>query len=494
MKKEIVDLLKVEVARRPFQHQIDALNFFYDKPEALYLWEMGTGKTGGAIFLQRLRCYQEKKFVNTLIVTPLVTVYNWQDEIPLFSPYPKDRVIALTQETSAKKLAYLEKRLWDKEHYIVIVNYDALLNEKLFDKLLHLDYDCIIFDEAHRLKDPSAKRSKLCTRLADKAKYKILLTGTLILNSLKDIYSPFRILDKGATFGTNQYVFFNTYMRDKNAAWKGRHNYFPDWVIREDKQSEITEKIYTKAVRKLKSECLDLPPLVEEIEYVEMGKDQKKHYEEMKRDFITFVKEHKNSTKPKAVVAELAMTKALKLLQIASGFVKTEEGDIVYFEDVPRLNRCKELLENILSEGHKCILWTSFIANTKMLERVCQELNVRYVKLTGDENIEEKNENIKSFQSDNEVRVVIANRRAGGIGVNLTAASYSIVFSRNHNLEDEKQSEARNYRSGSEIHERITKIDLACKGTIDEECLMALKNKQKLASLIVDSEYLEDRI
>ena len=98
----------------------------------------------------------------------------------------------------------------------------------------------------------------------------------------------------------------------------------------------------------------------------------------------------------------------------------------------------------------------------------------------------EKQEAAKIFQEDDSVRVCIANRRAGGIGINLTAASVSIVFSKNFSLGEEKQSEARNHRGGSQIHERIIKFNLIAKGTIDEKVNAALENKQKISDQIID--------
>lgn len=91
-----------------------------------------------------------------------------------------------------------------------------------------------------------------------------------------------------------------------------------------------------------------------------------------------------------------------------------------------------------------------------------------------------------SFNNDDKCRVIIANRRAGGIGVNLVAASYSIVYSRNFSLGDELQSEARNHRGGSQIHERITKIDLFAKETIDEHILDALNAKEDISKKVID--------
>ena len=136
--------------------------------------------------------------------------------------------------------------------------------------------------------------------------------------------------------------------------------------------------------------------------------------------------------------------------------------------------------------NHKCILWCSFRANYVQLGRLCTEMGINHVFLTGEQNLEGKKHAMDSFNSDESCSVIIANRRAGGIGINLVTASYSIVYSRNFSLGDELQSEARNHRGGSQIHDQIVKIDIAAKDTIDEHVLMALKNKQDISKKVID--------
>jgi SWI/SNF-related matrix-associated actin-dependent regulator 1 of chromatin subfamily A len=185
------------------------------------------------------------------------------------------------------------------------------------------------------------------------------------------------------------------------------------------------------------------------------------------------------------VVAQLAITKALRLQQIVTGFVQTDEGDVIEIKDNPRLKAVKELLQS-LHEKHKVILWCSFRHNYKQLAKLCEELGIEYVSLTGEQNLEKKRDAMERFENDEKVRVVIANRRAGGIGVNLVAADYSIVYSRNFSLEEELQSEARNYRGGSQQHDRIVKIDLCAIGTIDEQVVDALHNKQSVSERVIN--------
>ena len=292
----------------------------------------------------------------------------------------------------------------------------------------------------------------------------------------------YKILDQGETFGRDYYTFKNTYMRDENEPWKGRPNYFPSWVARPEKFQELQNKIYSKAIRVTKDECLDLPPLINKTYPVDLGKKQKKYYDQMQRDFLTWVEE---SEQQGIAVAQLAVTKALRLQQIVTGFVQTDDGQLIEIDDNPRLNAVKQLLQD-LHDKHKIILWCSFRHNYVQLGKLCEDLKIKYVKLTGDMNGREKEDSINAFNTDESCRVIIANRRAGGIGVNLVASDLSIVYSRNFSLEEELQSAARNHRGGSQIHERIVKIDLCARDTIDETITQALLNKNEVANRIVD--------
>lgn len=467
---------------KPYAHQIEDMTFFENDPNSMLLWEMGTGKTGGALMILILRCMQEKRMLKTLIVTPAITIGNWQAEIKVWTPIKDENVRALMKGTGKHKADVVKKM---DGPGVVVTNYEALLSADLFKAIQEWGPEVIIADEIHKCKSHRAQCSKAVAILADKAKYKIPMTGSPILNSVQDIFMPFRILDKGATFGTNIQVFMSKYMVDKNAGWKasGNMGYFPKWENNPATYEELTQRIYKKARRRLKSECLDLPPLIQKTILCEMGKEQKKAYEEMKRDLVTFIDNEKKAGTSEAVTANIALVKALRLMQIASGHVKTEKGEVIVFKENPKLKILEELLEQ-LTIDNKVIVGCNFIAEYEMIAKVCDSVGVKYVMLTGDESTQEKTDNIAIFQNDKNVRVVIANR--GCIGVNLTAAAYSINYSRDFSLGKELQFTARNHRGGSEIHDQIVKIDLACRGTIEELTLISLLAKEDVSKKVID--------
>ena len=445
--------------------------------------EMGTGKTGAAINILRERYYEKGRQMKTLILSPLVTLFNWEDEILKHSYVKKKDISVLHKGGSAGKLKKFQKDISLYSCRIVVLNYEALLSDKLYEAIKEWRPEIIICDEAHYCKNYKAKRSKKVATLADNANYRYLLTGTPILQNVNDLFMQYRILDGGKAFGKVFHVFQRKYMEDRNSVWKARsQNYFPDWQARPEMFPELQDKVYKKAIRVTKDQCLDLPPLIKKVVRVDLSKAQKKYYDEMFRDFVTFVQE---SNKSGVVVAQLAVTKALRLQQIVTGFVKPDDADVIEIKDNPRLNAVKELLQS-LHKNHKVILWCSFRHNYKQLAKLCDEMGIEYTMLTGEQNLEGKREAMDRFNNDENIRVIIANRRAGGIGINLIAADYSIVYSRNFSLEEELQSEARNYRGGSQIHKRIVKIDLCANDTIDERVVEALGKKQNISDTIID--------
>jgi len=479
---------------KPYPHQITAIKLSNTHRDVGLFWEMGSGKTGGVINILRQKYSQKGRVMRTLILSPLVTLHNWKDEFKIHS-YADENLIHILKGSSTQKVKKFMDWSCNKEtgeiggDYIYITNYESLNSQKLFDFLTAWQPEIIIADEAHFLKNPSAKRTKAAIKLGDKSLHNFILTGTPILNSVKDVFGMFRFLDRGETFGKNFHVYVNTYMEDENAGWKNSSSHFPKLVARTEKYDELTERIYTKCHRVLKKDVIkDLPPLVTKVIRVELSKEQMKYYKEMERDFVTFVQEkEKQKEMSGAVVAQLAVTKALRLQQIVTGHVNTEDGETIFIQNNPRLDEVSRLVDEIVVEnGHKCILWCSFRANYIQLSKLCEEKKLNYVMLTGEQNLDQKQASMKEFNDDPNTKIIIANRRAGGIGINLVAASYSIVYSRNFSLADELQSEARNHRGGSQIHKAITKIDLAAANTIDERVLEALKNKQDVSKRIID--------
>jgi SNF2 family DNA or RNA helicase len=464
-----------------WEHQKTALEKSKSIPNLGLFFDLGTGKTRTMIEILTHLYTNKGRVMKTLIFGPSVVVENWKREILRFSNIEEVDILCL-QGTGKKRLLDFEQRTFrattNGKGLIVICNYQTILMQALYDKFIEYKFEVLVCDESHRLKNHKAKTTNRVIDVADQTSNRYILTGTPILNSMLDIFSQFRILDKGESFGKNYFVFLRSYFYDKNAGMP-KHNYFPNWVIRPNADSLITDVMKKKTLRVEKKDCLDLPPLIREKVFVELSREQRKHYEEMKKLFVTYVLDQ-------ACVASLAITKGLRLQQIVSGFVAVEgesaEVMNIRIRDNPRIMALKELLED-LAPKHKIIVWACFQENYKEIRKVCDDLNLRFAEVHGE--IKDKQKEVDKFNLEEDCRILIGNQGAGGIGINLVSSDVSIYYSRNFSLEQDLQSEARNYRGGSEIHEKVVRIDLVAKDTIDENILEALYNKQSISEAVL---------
>lgn len=438
-----------------------------------FFFDVGTGKSRTAIESIRYLYNLEQKLVPTLIISPLITLENWKREILKFSKTQERDIVIL--HGSADKKKKLIANLLKNPNKIIIMNWEALLSDYIYDYFTKNIPTILVGDELHYIKNHSSKRTKLALKLSKLVRYKIGLTGTPVLNSSEDLWSQLFFLDNGKRLGDKFHWFKAKYFYDKNAGMPS-HVHFPDWVPHKDSNEKIKELISDISMSVKKADCLDLPPLVREEVYVELGPDQTRAYKQMRDDFVTYVSDA-------ACVANLAITKALRLQQILSGYMPLDSGEVVHFSSNPRMAALSELLTQY-SGNHKIIVWAAFRENHKSIAKLCESLKIKYVMLTGEQSKIEKDQTMELFENDPQVRVCIGNQSVG-IGVNLVSSSISVYYSKGFNLAHDIQSEARNYRAGSERHESITRYDLVSIGTIDEQVNQALKDKKEIGAQLL---------
>lgn len=466
--------------RPMWNHQVVGMNRALTMPEFAFFFDVGTGKSRTLIETLRRKFAAVGRIQKTIIFAPKIVLTNWRAEFAKFSKIRSDYIFILDgpQKERIKKMEYVMQH----DSAIIILNYESLQMEGLMELIHKWKPEVLVGDESQRLKNPASVRARKAMRLADGCTERFLLTGTPILNSPMDLFMQFRILDKGQTFGTNFYSFRARYFIDKNDAWRGRQNYFPNWQPRTELYPELHRKISLKSMRAVKKECLDLPPFVRKQVEVEMTKEQKKAYSEMEEDFLTYIKNSKDEDK--AVVANLAITKALRMQQIVSGYSIDVNGDVVTFKENPKLDALMEVIED-LAPGTKVIVWATFRENYKAIRERFEKAGIRYTEMTGETKQDERDRNLNLFRNDPDVNFLISNQAAGGVGINLIESSVMIYFSKNFSLEQDLQSEARNYRGGSERHESVTRIDLVARGTLDEVVTNALQSKLNMSEAIL---------
>lgn len=475
----------------PWKHQLTAIERAKDLPYFAFFFEQGAGKTCATINTLRYKMAATGKYLKTLVVAPPVVLSNWKAEFLMHSKIPEDRIVVLNGTGEQRLKTFMDHAYRDgvPRPMFFITNYESLLMEKFYAELIKWGPDAIVYDESHRLKNYKSKRAKRAEQIANpKGKVKPLtyiLSGTPVLNSPMDLFYPFLILDNGATFGKNFFVFRGRFFQDKNAGMP-KQRYFPDWRVRPGALQEISELIYHHGMRVTKAECLDLPEEVTVTIPCKMSGEQLRNYREMKQDFITYVGD-------KSASATLAIVKALRLMQITSGFLALtplgEEGDSakVVYRDTEKENSLRELLTD-LTPHSKVIVWAVWKENYAVIRRVCEELKIECVEVHGGISRAKQDESILRFKSEGGVRVFIGHPGAAGIGINLTCAPFSIFFSRTFSLEQYLQARARNHRGGAT--EKVTHYDLVVEESIDSLIQKKLASKFEMSEDILSQKKL----
>lgn len=486
--------MKNNLIDRPlWDHQVRAIAQAEKWPDMYLAYDMGTGKTRTTVEILRRRYAANGRLMRTLILCPQIVVPNWRQEILNFSKITDNNIVLLRKSEKVRVKKFMDSVGVEGvlvTPRIAVTNYEALQMDELMKLIEEWRPEILVCDEAHVLKSHQSKRAKRLISVARRAQHRYLLSGTPILNSVADVFMQFNILDNGQTFGENFYSFRNRYMQDANSAFTGKANHFAKWEPRPEEFVVLRDKIFRKTLRAVKSECMDLPPLVKQKVNVELSPEQAKMYKEMKHHYVTWVQSKKDGGDPLPVVAQLAITKALRLQQIVTGYTVDDTGGVHYLKN-PRLDALEEILEPIVASGQKVIIWAVFKENYKLISARLKEMKVKHVTLTGDDTDHQKQANMKQFREDKETLAIVANQAAGGVGVNLVEAPYAIYYSKNFSLKDDLQSEARNYRGGSHIHSQVTRIDIVCEGTIDELIDEALAGKLDISDKIIDNKFME---
>lgn len=474
---------KLKTINNLWSHQKEAFHKWLGSPDrtkfALF-FEQGTGKTLTAISMLHTLKNVYTKF-KTLILTPNESVtHNWEEELKGFKLNPNTFPIMKGVGPSKKRIEILEK----KRPNTFITAYTSLINKDLFKALKEYKFDVIIFDESHYLKNPTSKRTKHSIVLSDIASHKFILTGTPVLNdSIADFHQQIRVLDP-KILGHSKKMFMLQYfdvVGVHNPNEPNQYKQVPIYVPKKGAFEIVTNKIAPFSVRAEKKDCLDLPPLIKKVQFVEMTAKEKRVYLEMEKHFIS-------ECNDSLVVAEMAVSKSRKLHQISNGYfidefdqTKSIETDIL---NSPRAKVLKDLLQVTTEFGKKVLVWAVYKHHYEVIRQVCNSLKLGFSECTGES--KNKQEEIDRFKTDKKCQVFIGHPRSAGIGINLVEAETSIFYSRSYSIEEDMQTEARNYRGGSDKHEKIIRYDIVTKDSIDELIYNSVKNKIKVSESIMN--------
>ena len=464
---------------KPYGHQLDALKASWDKEVFAYFMEMGTGKS--KVLLDNAAILYDKGEINALLLIAPKGVYkNWFDsEIPthLVDHIDKKMVLWKTSDKSIKQIKKLNTLFEPgSDLRILIMNVESFSSgngsEFAYKFLSAHPKSMVAIDEATTIKTPSSNRTKNILSLSNHCKYRRILTGSPVTKSPLDLYSQCAFLDPWLLDHQSFYTFKARYSICKKIQVNGRQI---EIVVGYRNLGELSDKIKTFSQRVLKEDCLDLPEKTFVKHYVELTKEQKKVYEQMKKEAIAFLDGKMQST-------ATVMTQLMRLHQITCGHFTADDGTI---KDLPcsRLGELMDILEKI--EG-KTIIWSHYTHDVK---RIIAEIKKVYgedsvVDYYGATDTDSRSANIKKFQTDDKCRFFVGTTHTGGYGITLTAGSNMVYFSNGYDLEKRQQSEARIDRIGQT--KKMTYIDIMAQDTIDERIVKALRSKVNIANAIMD--------
>lgn len=460
---------KIEMPIRagPYEHQIKAFNFLMElflkerSFGATLLMEMGTGKSITSVAIAGA-LFKANMIKRVLIVAPLSILGVWDEEFSKFAAF--DYTLSILKGSSTKKIETL-KKMKGTDLQLVVINYESVW--RLEKEITAWKPDLIIADEGHKIKTHNISASKTLHKLGERAKYKLLLTGTVITNKAIDVFSQYKFINP-SIFGKSFYVFRNRYFD-----MVGYGNHTP--VLKKSMKQELSAKLHSIAFRATKNECLDLPDTVDIVRKVELEPKVIKIYESL-------VKESYAELADGEVTTPNVLTRLLRLSQITGGFIGNDDGDAVQEVSNAKLSVLEDIVDSALQEGKKLVIIARFVAELKAICKMLNKKGINHSLIMG--GVKNREEQVSQFQNDPDVPIFVGQIATAGLGITLTAASTMVFYSMDYSMSNFEQTKARIHRVGQKSN--CSYIYLVAKGTVDEKVLKALKNKSHLAKMLVD--------
>jgi len=467
---------------KPYKHQLTALEKSWNKETYAYFMEMGTGKT--KVLIDNMSMLYDKGKVNgALIIAPKGVVKTWyEQELPTHLPNHIENVTVLWQSNITKKQQEKLETLYEigTALHILIMNVEALSTKKGVDfaaKFLNSHSTLMAIDESTTIKTPSARRTKNIIKLGRMSKYRRIMTGSPVTKNPLDLYTQCEFLDPWILDFTSYYAFRNRYAEMKTLHLSGRSIQV---VHKFQNLNELSETLKNFSYRVLKEDCLDLPDKVFVKRHIALTPDQRKIYEEMKKQAIA----HMNG---KVASTLTVLTQLMRLQQITCGHFVADDGTTQGVSS----NRLKELMDVLEETEGKAIIWAHW---QRDVNSIIEEVNKVYgpgsiVDYYGVTPQEERQPNIKKFQDEPKCRFMVGTPSTGGYGITLTAANTVIYYSNGYDLEKRLQSEDRAHRIGQK--KTVTYVDLIAEDTVDEKIVQSLRKKINIASQVLGEELKE---
>jgi non-specific serine/threonine protein kinase len=416
--------------------------------------DMGLGKTVQALsFIQHYNDHNGS--VRALVVCPTTLIYNWENEINKFTP-------SLTRYIHHGPLRNRLIEDWSK-HNVIITTYGTLRSDiKLFTQV---PFDYVVLDESQAIKNPSSKVTKAASLLH--AKHRLCMSGTPLQNNTFDIYAQMNFLNPGMLGSVE---FFRQ-----------------EFAIPIDKFGEAEQKDHLKKIlypfilRRTKEQVAkDLPEKMETVLFCEMEDEQRKIYDAYRNEFrakIMGTIEEQGIQRSQLTILQGLM----KLRQICDSPAILNETEKFPNHSIKLEELAREITENI--GNHKALIFSQFLGMLALIREKLEELNIKFEYFDGSTSAPDREKSIQSFQSDDEVRVFLISLKAGGVGLNLTAADYVYIVDPWWNPAVEQQAIDRTHRIGQT--KNIFAYRMICKDTIEDKIMQLQEKKRLLAKELI---------
>jgi SNF2 family DNA or RNA helicase len=394
-----------------------------------------------------------QKFTS-LIVVPASLIYNWENEIKRFAPGMK--VCSYKGNQRKKSTSYF------KGFDIILSSYHTVRQDIDIISMYHFHY--IILDESQVIKNPASMVYKTMIRL--KSDYRLVLTGTPVENSLTDLWTQLNFVNPGLL---------------GNLSFFRREFAKPIEKKRDDDKEVKLRKIIKPFILRRTKEMVakDLPPVIEQTVFCDMTEEQAKLYEEEKsivRNSILKNIESSGMEKSAIVVLQGLM----KLRQISNHPLMANED---YKFGSGKFETVLQNMESVVSEGHKILVFSSFVKHLELYANVFRRNRSNFSMLTGSSTNREKI--VNGFQNDSSNKIFLISLKAGGLGLNLTAADYVFILDPWWNPAAEVQALSRAHRIGQS--KSVFVYRYISSDSIEEKIIRLQEKKSKLADTFIQS-------
>jgi superfamily II DNA or RNA helicase len=444
-----VELGPIKEKLRPYQ--VQGAEWLLRKARArsgaLLADEMGLGKT-----VQTLAAI-EALAGTTLVICPSSLVWNWKREAECF--LPDVSVLALDGPDREKRFAAISS------HQLVITSY-ALLRRDI-EHYKANSFAAVVLDEAQHIKNPDSQNAKAACAL--NAQSRFILTGTPLENSLRDLWSLFEFLLPGY-LGSRQ-DFKDRYETPLLNGERG-----PVW-------QRLSRRLAPYLLRRRKQEILaDLPDKIDQVIEVELSPEQKAAYTELQLAARAQMDELRN--KSSGATRMRALTALLRLRQACCDLRLLGRRD----SSSSKLDALLELIEEAIDGGHRALIFSQFTAMLDIIAATLEEAGISFCRLDG--STRNRQEVVERFQGDERIPLFLISLKAGGAGLNLTAADTVIHFDPWWNPAVEVQATDRAHRIGQK--RLVTSIKLIARDTVEERVLRMQEKKRDLLEGALDAE------